>query len=70
MSFLKTLQEVKALSHLFDQDGGVQGPGEIVGDVDTKWYTLHFSSVDVDGGMCVAHSSPEVHNDLPWSSGC
>ena len=46
----------------FDQDGRVQRPGEMVGDVDAKefeaWYKLHCSSVDVDGGMCVAPSSP------------
>ena len=68
MSFLKALQEVKALLRLFCQDGGVQGPGEVNGDMDIKeskaWHVLHYSSVDVDGGVCVAPSSPEVHNDL------
>ncbi len=68
MSFLKAPKKVEALLCLFNQGGGVYGPGEIIGDVDAKeleaGHTLHCSSVDGDGGVCLAPGPPEVHDDL------
>ena len=36
VSFLKALQEVKLLLGLSDYNGGPQGPGEIIRDLDAK----------------------------------
>ena len=36
VSFLKALQEVKALSHLSDEVGTIQGLDEVIRDVYTK----------------------------------
>lgn len=40
MSFLRTLQVVKALLRLFVQVGGVHRPGDIVEDVDSKEFEV------------------------------
>lgn len=43
--------------HLFDQSGGVEGPGKILRDMDTQELeasrTLHFGYISVDGSVCV-----------------
>ena len=36
MRLLKVLQDVKALLGFSNESGGVQGPGEVVRDMDTK----------------------------------
>ena len=52
---------------LLDQGGGVEGPREILGDVDTQELkagdTLNLRPVDADGGVCSSFL-PEVHNEL------
>ncbi|MCI4374885.1 hypothetical protein PGIGA_G00011690 [Pangasianodon gigas] len=61
-------QKIKALLCLFNQKGGVQGPGEVLGDVDPKelktGYTLNSSSVNVNGSVSVIPSTSEVHDGL------
>ena len=51
-----------------DQGGGVEGPGEVFGDVDPQELeagnTLYFHLVDVEGGVCATLGLPEVHDDL------
>ena len=53
---------------LLHQTGGVEGPRKIFCDVDPKElearHTLHLSAADMEGGVCPAPGSPEVHNDL------
>ena len=48
--------------------GGVEGPRKIFCDVDPKElkarHMLHLSTADMEGGVCPAPGSPEVHNDL------
>ena len=53
---------------LFDQGGGVEGPGEVFRDVDSQELeagdTLYLCPVDVEGGVCATLGLPEVHDDL------
>ena len=68
VGLLKFLQEEELLVSLFYQDGGVQRPRKILGEVDPQELeagdTLDLNSLDLDGSVCVSIGSPEVHDDL------
>lgn len=53
MNFLQSLQKVKTLLRLSEQNLNIMVPGQIFGDVDTQepeaGDILDFSSTDVDG---------------------
>ena len=56
MDFLQSPQEEEMLVSLLDQGGGVEGPREVLGDVDTQKLEAgdmpHRHTVDTDGGVC------------------
>ena len=56
------------LESLLDQNGGVEGPGEVHWDVDTQRLktgdTLNLCSIDMDGGVCATIWLSVVHSEL------
>ena len=67
MGLLQSTQEEEKLVCLLDQGWGVEGPREVLRDVDTQELeagdTLNLRSVDMDGGVC-ATCLPEVNNEI------
>ena len=67
MGLLQSPQEEETLVSLLDQGGGVEGPREILGDVDTQELkagdTLNLCPVDLDGGVCSSFL-PEVPEEF------
>src|SRR4029434_6662528 len=67
MGLLQSPQEEETLVCFLYQGFGVEGPREVLRDVDTQELeagdTLNLHPVDMDGDVC-ASFLPEVHNEL------
>ena len=66
MCFPQPPQKEEALVGLLDQRRGVEGPGEVLRDVDTQEFKagdpFDLCSIDVNGSVSDRPSPPEVHN--------
>ncbi len=59
------------LSCLFDQYGGIEGPGKILREMDTKElevrHALHFGPINIVGSVCgVLFSPPTISSLVFW----
>ena len=67
MSFPQSPQDVEALLGFLGYGAGVEGPCEVLRDVDTEELCalddFHSRAIDVQGGVVASHSS-EVNNHL------